>query len=54
MQISIVINLILSLYFAFISKLHCTTLDFEENSPFQEGVILEAYQIPDKSFSQEL
>ena len=29
-------------------------LDFEENSPFQEGVISEAYQRPDKSFFQEL
>ena len=28
-------------------------LDFEENSPFQEGAILEAYQRPDKSFFQE-
>ena len=28
-------------------------LDFEENSPFQEGVMSEAYQRPDKSFSQE-
>ena len=28
--------------------------DFEENSPFQEGVILETYQRPDKSFFQEL
>ena len=28
-------------------------LDFEENSPFQEGVILEAYQRPGKSFFQE-
>ena len=28
-------------------------LDFEENSPFQEGVILEAYQRPDKWFFQE-
>ena len=28
-------------------------LDFE-NSPFQEGVILEAYQTSDKSFFQEL
>ena len=27
--------------------------DFEENSPFQEGVILETYQRPDKSFFQE-
>ena len=25
-------------------------LDFEENFPFQEGVILEAYQRPEKSF----
>ena len=28
-------------------------LDFKENSPFQEGVISEAYQRPDKSFFQE-
>ena len=28
-------------------------LDFEDNSPFQEGVISEAYQRPDKSFFQE-
>ena len=28
-------------------------LNFEENSPFQEGVISEAYQRPDKSFFQE-
>ena len=28
-------------------------LDIEENSPFQEGVISEAFQRPDKSFSQE-
>ena len=28
-------------------------LDFEENSPFQEGIIGEAYQRPDKSFFQE-
>ena len=27
-------------------------LDFEENSPFQEGVISEAFQRPDKSFFQ--
>ena len=27
--------------------------DFEENSPFQEGVISEIYQRPDKSFFQE-
>ena len=27
--------------------------DFEENLPFQEGVISEAYQRPDKSFFQE-
>ena len=29
------------------------TLDFKENSPFQEGVISEAYQRPDKPFFQE-
>ena len=28
-------------------------LDFEEDSPFKEGVISEAYQRPDKSFFQE-
>ena len=28
-------------------------LDFKENSPFQEGIISEAYQRPDKSFFQE-
>ena len=28
-------------------------LDFEENSPFQEGIISEAYQRPDKSFFQQ-
>ena len=28
-------------------------LDFEENSPFQEGVISEAYQRPNKTFFQE-
>ena len=28
-------------------------LDFEENSPFQEGIISEAYQRPEKSFFQE-
>ena len=28
-------------------------LDFEENSPFQEGVISEAYQRPDTLFSQK-
>ena len=28
-------------------------VDFEENSPFQEGVISETYQRPDKSFFQE-
>ena len=27
--------------------------NFEENSPFQEGVISEMYQMPDKSFFQE-
>ena len=25
-------------------------IDSEENSPFQEGIILETYQRPDKSF----
>ena len=29
-------------------------MDFEENSPFQEGVISETYQRPDKSCVQEL
>ena len=28
-------------------------LDFEEKSPFQEGVISETFQRPDKSFFQE-
>ena len=28
-------------------------IDFEENSPFQEGIILETYQRPDKTFFQE-
>ena len=28
-------------------------IDFKENSPFQEGVISEIYQRPDKSFFQE-
>ena len=28
-------------------------IDFEENSPFQEGVISETFQWPDKSFFQE-
>ena len=28
-------------------------LDFEENSPFQEGIISEAYQRSDKLFFQE-
>ena len=28
-------------------------LDFEENSPFQEGVISEFFQRPDKSFFQD-
>ena len=27
--------------------------DFEENSPYQEGVISETYQRPDKSYFQE-
>ena len=29
-------------------------LDFEENSPFQRGIISEAYHRPDRSFFQEL
>ena len=29
-------------------------MDFEENSPFQEGVMLETYQRPDKWYFQEL
>ena len=28
-------------------------MDFEENSPHQEGVIVEIYQRPDKSYFQE-
>ena len=28
-------------------------MDFEENSPYQEGVISEIYQRPDKSYFQE-
>ena len=28
-------------------------IEFEENSPHQEGIILEAYQRPDKSYFQE-
>ena len=27
--------------------------NFEENSPFQEGILSETYQRPDKSFFQE-
>ena len=27
--------------------------DFEENSPFQEGIMFETFQRPDKSFFQE-
>ena len=27
--------------------------DFEENSPFQEGIMSEMFQRPDKSFFQE-
>ena len=27
-------------------------LDFEENSPFQEGIMSETFQRPDKSFFQ--
>ena len=29
-------------------------LEFEENSPYQEGIITETYQRPDKSHFQEL
>ena len=28
-------------------------MDFEENSPYQEGIISEAYQRPDRSYFQE-
>ena len=28
-------------------------IDFEENSPYEEGVISETYQRPDKSYFQE-
>ena len=28
-------------------------MDFEENSPYQEGVISETYQRPDRSYFQE-
>ena len=28
-------------------------MDFEDNSPFQEGIISETYQRPDKSYFQE-
>ena len=28
-------------------------LEFEENSPYQEGIISETYQRPDKSYFQE-
>ena len=28
-------------------------IDFEENSPYQEGVISEMYQRPDRSYFQE-
>ena len=28
-------------------------MDFEENSPYQEGAISETYQRPDKSYFQE-
>ena len=28
-------------------------MDFENNSPFQEGIISETYQRPDKSYFQE-
>ena len=30
-----------------------TNLDFKENSPFQEGVISEMFQRPDKTFFQD-
>ena len=29
-------------------------IDFEENSPFQGGIISDIYQRPDKTFFQEL
>ena len=29
-------------------------MEFEENSPYQEGIISEYYQRPDKSYFQEL
>ena len=28
-------------------------MDFEENSPYQEGIISETYQRPNKSYFQE-
>ena len=28
-------------------------VDFEENSPYQEGIISETYERPDKSYIQE-
>ena len=28
-------------------------MDFEDNSPFQEGIISEMYQIPDNSYFQK-
>ena len=28
-------------------------IDFEENSPYQEGIILETYERPDKSYILE-
>ena len=30
-----------------------TNMDFKENSPYQEGVITEMYQRPDRSYFQE-
>ena len=30
-----------------------TNMDIEENSPYQEGVISETYQRPDRSYFQE-
>ena len=29
-------------------------IELEENSPYQKGIISEAYQMPDKSYFQEL
>ena len=35
------------------TEVNNSDFDFEENSPFQEGVISETFQRPDKSFFQE-